>query len=1069
MFQEERIGEILRQLSLLVCPLSLPVEGWRFVKTPGETRPGEVPEDSFPFSEGDLSWGEEEGYYAFQAELVLPESLAGRRICFSLLTGREGLWDAVNPQFTVYIDGRLRQGFDVNHHDLLLTEKALPGETHTLYLSAYTGSEKAPISLRGFLSVEEEEVKKAYYDLLVPWECACLLDPKEASCQRLLDTLRRAVNLLDLRRPLLEDKSPSPAFLASLQEMEDFLQENLYQPESPLRKLYPPEATVHCVGHTHIDVAWLWPLSVTRRKAVRSFATVLELMDRYPEYVFFSSQPQLYQYVKELAPELYERIRERVKEGRWEADGGMFVEPDTNLPSGESLVRQLLYGKGFFRRDFGKDSRVLWLPDVFGYSAALPQILKKSGIRYFQTTKISWNEVNLLPYDTFYWEGIDGTRILTHFITTRDYESPARHPRTSSEFTTGFTTSYNGILNPSQVKGAWQRYQQKALSPDILCCFGYGDGGGGPTAEMLEKQRRLSGGLPCCPETRMNTALSFFQALEKNLAGKKVPLWCGELYLEYHRATYTSMARNKRYNRKAEFAAVNLESLERIAKEFSSVSSPREVLKNGWEVILRNQFHDILPGSAIYEVYEDSKREYEDLFAALGKETERLLCALTEGQGSKQETEKEGEECKNNEGGKSSGKNASLLVLNLNGLPLKGLVKTAALPWETGKAQKTPEGDWLLSVGEVPAKGFCLVSEKDLLTPAEDCLVTESLLETPFARIRLDENGQIEEWYDKRARRNILKEGQRGNVLTAYEDKPYQYDNWNLYDYYLEKPYPVQDLLSRRVVENGPLRYGLELRWRYQDSVIKEVLYVYPDNPRVDFSFWADWKESQTFLKALFPLDLNTREAAYEIQYGHVKRPTHRNTSWDQARFETCMHKWMDVSEGGFGVSLLNDCKYGVSVEDGVVGLSLIKCGNYPNPQADRGIHEAVYSLLPHEGTWAEAGVVPQAYLLNNPLLARPCHNPALPSSYSLASCRERNICLEVFKEAEEGNASILRLYEFENRRGQATLTFPSPQRVTLCNLLEEEEELLSPSALTLTLPVRPFEILTLKLAKPEG
>ena len=468
------------------------------------------------------------------------------------------------------------------------------------------------------LKVLDRKTEKYYYDLEVPYQSARLLNTEDQAYITIIQALNESLNLLDMR------KEGSKEYYQSLEKAQEYITKEFYEKYCDGEK----SPIIYCVGHTHIDCAWLWTLRVTEDKAVRSFSTVLELMKEYPEYVFMSSQPQLYKYVKKNAPDVYEQIKERVKEGRWEPDGGMFVEADCNIASGEALVRQFVHGQRFFKEEFGVDNEILWLPDVFGYSAALPQILQKCGIPYFMTTKISWNEFNKMPYDTFEWEGIDGSRVLTHFVPTRDYNKAAVEGGTETEH---FTT-YNGYINPSQMKGAWARYSQKYLNEEVLCSFGFGDGGGGPTKDMLENQRRLAKGLPGMPRTKMSTAKEFFHVLDKHVTDKKyLPTWVGELYLEYHRGTYTSMARNKKFNRKAEFAYQNEEMYAMLDAQTAGGAYPEKELHEGWEVILRNQFHDILPGSSIKEVYDDSKAEYEGIFAQNKALTDATLAHIAAG------------------------------------------------------------------------------------------------------------------------------------------------------------------------------------------------------------------------------------------------------------------------------------------------------------------------------------------------------------------------------------------------------------------------------------------------------
>ena len=624
-----------------------------------------------------------------------------------------------------------------------------------------------------------------------------------------------------------------------------------------------------------------------------------------------SSQPQLYKYVKKNAPDVYEQIKERVKEGRWEPDGGMFVEADCNIASGEALVRQFVHGQRFFKEEFGVDNEILWLPDVFGYSAALPQILQKCGIPYFMTTKISWNEFNKMPYDTFEWEGIDGTRVLTHFVPTRDYNRAAVEGGTETEH---FTT-YNGYINPSQMKGAWARYSQKYLNEEVLCSFGFGDGGGGPTKDMLENQRRLAKGLPGMPRTKMSTAKEFFHVLDKHVTDKKyLPTWVGELYLEYHRGTYTSMARNKKFNRKAEFAYQNEEMYAMLDAQTAGGAYPEKELHEGWEVILRNQFHDILPGSSIKEVYDDSKAEYEGIFAENKALTDATLAHIAAG---------------------VKAPKHSLVVYNPNSAAAydlvtftvpEGMGEPAVYDGETKLAvQKTADGAYVFFAAGVPGKGYKTYNVKEEAADTTPTMeVSTKVMENEFFKVEYNEKGQFAKIYDKKADRDVLKPGKAGNVIVSYEDRPHNYDAWDVNNYYTEKSWDIDQVSAMEVVENGPVRACVKVERKYLDSTITQFIYLYHDIPRIDIKNVIDWKEHQIFVKDYFPIDVHTNEATFDIQYGNVKRDTHDNTSWDFAKFEVCHHKWMDVSEDGYGVSMLNDCKYGVGVRNGVIGMSML-------------------------------------------------------------------------------------------------------------------------------------------------
>ena len=793
---------------------------------------------------------------------------------------------------------------------------------------------------------------------------------------------------------------------------------------------------------------------MTEDKAVRSFSTVLELMKEYPEYVFMSSQPQLYKYVKKNAPDVYEQIKERVKEGRWEPDGGMFVEADCNIASGEALVRQFVHGQRFFKEEFGVDNEILWLPDVFGYSAALPQILQKCGIPYFMTTKISWNEFNKMPYDTFEWEGIDGTRVLTHFVPTRDYNRAAVEGGTETEH---FTT-YNGYINPSQMKGAWARYSQKYLNEEVLCSFGFGDGGGGPTKDMLENQRRLAKGLPGMPRTKMSTAKEFFHVLDKHVTDKKyLPTWVGELYLEYHRGTYTSMARNKKFNRKAEFAYQNEEMYAMLDAQTAGGAYPEKELHEGWEVILRNQFHDILPGSSIKEVYDDSKAEYEGIFAENKALTDATLAHIAAG---------------------VKAPKHSLVVYNPNSAAAydlvtftvpEGMGEPAVYDGETKLAvQKTADGAYVFFAAGVPGKGYKTYNVKEEAADTTPTMeVSTKVMENEFFKVEYNEKGQFAKIYDKKAERDVLKPGEAGNVIVSYEDRPHNYDAWDVNNYYTEKSWDIDQVSAMEVVENGPVRACVKVERKYLDSTITQFIYLYHDIPRIDIKNVIDWKEHQIFVKDYFPIDVHTNEATFDIQYGNVKRDTHDNTSWDFAKFEVCHHKWMDVSEDGYGVSMLNDCKYGVGVRNGVIGMSMLKSAIHPNPEADKELHEFTYSIYPHQGGWREAGTVKQAYQINNPLTCSWKENEGgtLAPEYSLVSSDQDNAVIEVVKKAEDSDAVIVRLYECYNRRTPVTLIFGKElTSVVECNMMEEGADPVEFTGNQATFEMKPYEIKTLKV-----
>ncbi len=1139
-FLRERIGKLLAELQELSCEQRYPVTEYRMKRTKEKAADeGSQDTSGWEILSSRQIWGDVREHLYFETVFTVPGECAGKRLVYELRTGQNGAWDVRNPQFLVYVNGRARQGLDANHRELLLAQHAETGEQFRILLAAYTGDAPLPFFLGSDVKVVLPEVEAYYYDVRVPWEVAGLLDPESDEYITIIQCLNNSLNLLDLRRPY------SAAFFESLQAAGKELTEQFYG------KCCGHSAhTICCVGHTHIDVAWLWTLATTEDKVVRSFATVLEYMRRYPEYKFMSSQPQLYQYVKKNAPELYEEIRQRVKEGRWEAEGGMWVEADCNLASGEALVRQFLYGTRFFEREFGVKNEVLWLPDVFGYSAALPQIMKKCGISYFMTTKISWSEFNRMPYDTFLWEGIDGTEVLTHFAPARDFQAKTEE---GGKVRPPHYTTYNAMLTPSQVKGSWKRYGQKALNDEVLMSYGYGDGGGGPTTEMLENQRRMALGIPGCPNTRQCHAAEFFHKLEQDTKGsRELPRWVGELYLEYHRGTYTSMARNKRYNRKAEFSCENLELYSTLARECAGFVYPKEALLASWEIVLRNQFHDILPGSAIKEVYEDSKEEYEKLFAVNRRLTGEALGCLADAVkgeagdvvifnpnsasqpvpvlipadeyvgGRLSLVDAAGEYAQGGtvEGQMSPVRNSGRYVQEKTVEDQLSAVDTfgeyvqrrtvegqMALVDASGDyvLQRTEDG-LLAVIPPVPSKGWRTFSVREnsgrMKTQASNQIqapvraqaaiqgqpmleqaviqaqpqesmqtqpwITASCVDTPYFRVELNEKGQFASIYDKKNARELLKPGACGNVIVSYEDKPHNYDNWDINHYYKEKSWLVDEVSRIEVTEEGPVRGCIRVERPYLESVIVQYLYFYPALYRIDIRNEIDWREHHVLLRDYFPVDIHATEAVYDIQFGNVKRPAHYNTSWDFAKFEVCAHKWLDVSEDGYGVSILNDCKYGCDFHEGVIGLSMLKAGLYPNPDADKEHHTFWYSICPHSGDFRSGGTVAAAYLFNNPCQAVVKHSAggSLPGSFSWVSADAENVVIEAVKQAEDSQDLIVRFYECWNRRTRAQLTFAVPFAAAYeCNMLEREETPVRVDGCKVTVELRPYEIKTLRIS----
>lgn len=1034
-FRKERTEVIANQLKKLATVQSELISGWQ-IKKGTFFHPDEADKSTAPWSDFDsttMHWTGTDEHYWFRTVVTVPQSFDGKSFSLLFHTQIEEWDDAKNPQFLIFINNEPVQGLDMNHRDVFITDNAKAGDKYTVDLQAYTGILHSDFVLISKMIEVDPLIEKLYYDLVVPLQIVKKLEPDDKTRVELEIALIKVINLLDLRVPY------SKEFYESVKAAEDCIAEVIYKDLAGF-----DDVIATCIGHTHIDVAWWWTVSQTREKVARSFATVLKLMDEYPEYKFMSSQPQLYAFLKQRYPELYAKIKERVKEGRWEPEGGMWLEADCNLTSGESLVRQFMHGKKFFKDEFGIDNKILWLPDVFGYSAALPQIMKKSGIKYFMTTKIAWNQFNKFPYDTFWWQGIDGTPIFTYLITTKDVDQPKE----------SFFTTYNGKIHPSSLIGGWDRYQQKELNNDILISYGYGDGGGGPTREMIETGIRMEKGIKGAPKVRFETSRKFFDELYDRVAdNKQMPKWEGELYLEYHRGTYTSMARNKKSNRKSEFLLQDLEFISLLAEKYG-VAYPKEEIYSMWEKVLLNQFHDILPGSSIHEVYEVTKKEY----AELKEKAQKLLCERLDTVASKL--------CE----GVYDVAVVNTLGFERNDIAvIDGLGEVCCLEDKSGNkfpVQKTADGKSVVYLKNIPSKGGKAFKKASCDCSTENSIiVNDGVVTTPFYNIDIDERGMFTKIFDHKNKRDVLKPGMRGNVLRVYEDKPIYYDNWDIDIFYTEKSWEANDVENMKWTESGPVRATLEIKRNYSKSKIHQKIHFYADSPRIDFETWVDWKEHQQLLKVEFFVDINATEATYDIQFGNIKRPTHSNTSWDMARFEVCGHKWADLSEGGYGVSILNDCKYGHGIKDGKMTLSLIKSGTEPNPTTDQEEHSFTYSLLPHAESWQQANIEQAAYELNVPLYSTVGKTGDGSGEFSLFTVSAKNVVAETVKKAEDGNGIIVRMFEDENRRGSVTVNWAENfSEVYECDLLENNETKVAANANLFTFDIKPYEIKTFRV-----
>ncbi len=971
-----------------------PADGWM----PQTSR--EELQKTIPAGGSKTSYGE---YHAwFKATVSIPEAWKGKAVEMCVRSGRGS-----HPQYIVYLDGKIVQGVDGNHETFPIDSTK---DSYELTVYAFAGR-PSELYLDAELQLIDTDTRALWYDLRVPYEVMRYLPFEGKEYCEIRSALNEAINLIDLR------ERGSDAYHASVKEALDYIHSEFYE-----KKCGEQMANCVCIGHSHIDTAWLWPFRQTEEKCQRTFSTAVNMMKEYPEYKFITSQPQQFKFIKELEPELYEEIKAMVKSGNWEIEGAMWVEPDCNLPSGESLCRQLLHGKRFMQQEFGVDSKILWLPDVFGYSAALPQILKKAGVTRFVTSKISWNETNTLPCDVFMWQGIDGTEILSYFMTAQDYD-PREKLRNG--------TTYNGNISPRQIRGTWERFQQKELHNEVVNTFGHGDGGGGPTREMIEVGRRLEKGIPGCPTVTFEKAGDFLDRMEEAVKDNRfTPKWVGELYLEYHRGTYTSIAKNKKNNRKSEFLFENTELATMMSKILTGTEYPKAMLHEGWEKILLCQFHDVIPGSSIKEVYDDSDLIYADI---MGKAKDAKAAA----------------EASIASSIKTDG---GLLVFNPNAFEASGLVETdAGAVWVEG----------------IPAKGYKVVA---MPTADERVAVCEECrkIENDSICVKFDENWNISSIYDKKADREVVKSGEVANLLTAYEDIPRNWDAWEITNYYTEKSWDLNEVSSVKVIRDGE-KAGFEIVRPFQKSTVTQRITLDAHTSKIDFDNTIDWKNDHILLKTAFPTDITSEKATYDIQYGSVERPTHYNTSWEQAKFEVCAHKYADLSEYNYGVSIMNDCKYGHDIHGGVIRLTLLKSATWPNPAADKEVHNFTYSIYPHAGDYRNAGTIQMAYQLNNPMTAVTvaAQDGKLSDSYSLVNVNHENVFIEAVKEAEDSDALIVRLYDAYDTTTKVTVDFGfDVAKVETASILEEAEAELPVCGNSVTLTVKPFEIVTLKVTR---
>lgn len=973
-----------------------------------------------------FKWGPayREGWYRVSGKV--PATWKGREIGLmyaepSVKFERDGMVEA-----TVWSENCPVGGLDYGHHVFRLPT-ASGGEKLDIALQTYAHNTETRVHGTEPPRVKKPEVFKGFLLALVAedlwplfFDCDFVLSLCESQSEDTpaFHTLLRALN--DVCNVYDATKSQTVGACRRI------LREALSQLPDALGHTITP------VGHAHLDTAWLWPLSVTELKMTHTAAVQLELMDRYPEHVFAHSQASQYEWMELRKPELFERVKRAVKSGQWEVVGSMWVEADCNLTGGESLVRQFLYGRRYFREKLGVETEDMWLPDVFGYSAAIPQILEKFGIKYFLTQKLSWNQWNKIPHDTFWWQGIDGTKVWSHF--------PPAH-----------TYCANGT--PKEILQSLKNYKDHARSDQSLYLFGFGDGGAGPTEFHIERLRRARNA-PCLPRVeRKRKAIDFFRSAYDS--SQDLMTWSGELYFELHRGTYTSQAANKRGNRECEFLLRDAEWLACFADE----KYPADELERLWKIVLLNQFHDIIPGSSVREVYEDSAKDYAEVRKSGGALVESAIKRIA----ARLDTSK---------------MDRPIAVFHNSALSSQ-----AELPWPQGKAPKSLVidgerhpvqlvdglGDRRI-VFRSPDAALGAVVVADLSdqrpTVAPRIKASPKRLENGEFSVRFDANGNVTSVrsLDDDPVEFVAK-GALANVFQVFDDHPLFWDAWDVEAYNLESGEDLTKCESFELVEQGPVRGAVESVRTFGSSTIRQRVSVGP-TPGIRFDTEVDWREENKMLKVAFPVNVNSSRATYEIQFGHVERPTHSNTSWDAAQFEVCAQKWADLSEGGHGVALINAGKYGHDIKGNVMRLSLLRAPKSPDPTCDIGVHRFSYVLLPHYDQIQHSDVVAAAYALNAEPRAVlvPKSNGKASATRPFVTTDSRNVVVEAVKKAEDSDRLVVRMYECHNTRGRAELLCTRKvKRAWLTDLEENEVAELEVNG-GVKFAYKPFEIVTIAI-----
>ena len=1018
---EERLDRTLRDRlrpAMYAFSTPLDVSAWH---VPGEPVPvSEALEAGYePFAIGQ-TWGQPWSSTGFRLSGRVPGAWSGRKVEVVVDLGFTDHMPGFQAEGLVYdASGSPIKGVHPRNRYVPVADQARGGERVDLLLEAAANpliplphptelgdlltSGDAPLYQlrRADVAVLDEQVWSLILDVEVLADLMRALPGHEPRRHEILRALERMLDALDLH-----DVSGTAPH--AREQLTGVL----------ARPAHASAHRVSAVGHAHIDSAWLWPLRETERKAARTFANVTELATHYPDLVFACSQAQQYAWVKANQPQIFERIKQAVQDGTWAPVGSMWVEADANMPGGEALARQVVHGKRFFQDELGVETEEIWLPDSFGYTAAFPQLAKLAGVRWFLTQKLSWNQTNKMPHHSFWWEGIDGTRVFTHFPPV---------------------DTYNSGLAGSELQHAVSNFSEKGRANSSLVPFGYGDGGGGPTREMLEKAHRLAD-LEGSPRVAVEKPSAFFERAHAEYPD--APVWSGELYLELHRATYTTQAKTKAGNRRSEHLLREVELWSTAAALAQGYAYPYDELDALWKTVLLHQFHDILPGSSIAWVHREAREEYERVRLRL----EELVQRATDTAG----------------GGGPSVLNAAPVdrhevvavpaELSASLEPMQKLADGRSLAWADVRALASATLDSSLPDGVPPVTA------------------TGTVLDNGLLRVEVDADGLLASVYDRRHDREVLAQGQRGNLLQLHPDHPNHWDAWDIDRHYLRRHTDLVEADSVTVLDDGPMLARVEVRRSFGRSRVTQTYALAAGSARLDIDTDVEWGESEKVLKARFPLDVHAGQSSSEIQFGHVQRPTHANTSWDHARFEICAHRWVHVAESGYGVAVANDSTYGHDImrETGegratttAVRLTLLRAPHSPDPRTDQDRHRLSYALVPGAGVReaADAG-----YALNLPLRVTP-HALGEPPVVAVDNPAVR---VEAVKLAEDRSGDVVvRLYEAEGGRARTGVR-PGPwcAAAEVTDLLERplHETPVEDGAVHLSL--RPFEIVTLRLRR---